>query len=219
MTGSDYELCNAAAKAEGLAPKWSNVNFGTLISGVELGRYNAACAGINITSERLGAVNFVPYRTTTWAFLQPTHATSQARTLDQLCGRRVAELLGSIFAKAVSQQSTACTSKGQQAIQLSTFPTVAEAVTQITNGRADVVVLDGGVAEYYLSKSPGALKVSQTGLNPAPVGVAVAKANTALGQRLAQGFKQIYANGTYASILKKYHLSTQSRKDFTPQTS
>lgn len=217
MTGSDYDLCNAIAKQLNMTPHWSDVAFGTIITGVQTGRFDLGCAGINITSDRLQAVDMVPYRTTAWGFLQPKTATTALTTLDQLCGKQAAELLGSVFATAVTKQSAQCKASGKPEIDLKTFNTVADAITQVTNGRADVVILDGGVAQYYLSLSPNALKVTNSSLNPAPVGIAVAKGKKGLEQQIATALQQLSQNGTYAQILDKYGLKEQAITTFTPQ--
>lgn len=217
MTGSDYALCNAAAQQAGLKTNWSNADFSTVVTGVQTGRYDAACTGVNITASRLEAVNFVSYRKTTWSFLQPGNAKTNITSLSQLCGVQVAELLGSVFAQAVTQQSSTCTAKGRPAVNLRTFNSVADAVAQLANGRADVVILDGGVATYYRSVSGASLRLTATNLDPSLVGVAVAKGNTALAQKLAKGLRAIMQNGTYARILKQYGLTNQAIDNFTVQ--
>lgn len=210
MSGSDYEICNAIASAMGLRAKWVDISFGSLVSALNAQRIDAACSSVDVTAAREKVVSFVQYRTDSEGaavqYGNPKHVTGPA----DLCGLNAAELLGSVYQTRVEQQSAACVKAGKKAINLKTFPTVADAFAQILNGRADVVVGDAPIMSYYVKEQPKKASLAFQGVNPTPVGIAVRKGDGALQSKLQTGLKQIEANGTYAKILAHWNLASEA---------
>lgn len=210
--GSDYELCNAIAKAMGATPKWTNIDFGSLISALNANRIDAACSSVDVTPARQKVVNFVPYRVDSeGAAVQhgnPKHVSKP----DDLCGLNAAELLGSVFQTVVQDQSTACTKAGKKPVNLKTFNTTADAFAQLVNGRADVVVGDAPIMAYYVQQQSQKATMAFQGVKPKNVGIAIRKSDSTLQQRLQAALAKVQADGTYAKILSKWNLQSEELK-------
>jgi polar amino acid transport system substrate-binding protein len=213
MAGSDYQLCNALAKSLGATPKWTNIDFGSLISALNAKRIDAACSSVDVTPARQQVVNFVAYRLDSeGAAVQqgnPKHVSSPG----DMCGLNAAELLGSVYQTGVQQQSAACTQAGKKPISLKTFNTIADCVAQLLNGRADVVVGDAPIMAYYVQKQSSKTVMAFQGVNPKQVGIAVRKDESGLQQSLQAALKKLQADGTYASILAKWNLQASALKN------
>ena len=213
MAGSDYTLCNSLAQAMGMTPKWTNIDFGSLISALNAKRIDAACSSVDVTPARQAVVSFVPYRLDSeGAAVQqgnPKHVSSPS----DMCGLNAAELLGSVYQTVVQQQSSACTKAGKKAINLKTFNTIADCVAQLLNGRADVVVGDAPIMAYYVQKQSSKTAMAFQGVKPKQVGIALRKDESSLQQNLQSALKKLQANGTYAQILAKWNLQDSELKN------
>ena len=210
MTGSDFQICNAAAKAAGLKPKWTNIAFGSLIPALQAGRVDAICSSVDMTAAREQVVDFVPYRIDSQgAAVAPgnPHAVSGPSSL---CGLSAAELLGSIYQTFVQAQSATCVKEGKHPIALATFSSISEAFAQLLNGRASVVVGDAPILTYYVRQSNGKAAMAYSGVNPTTAGIAVVPGNLGLVGELTAGLYKIKASGQYQAILSKWGLSTDA---------
>lgn len=210
MTGSDYEICNAAAEAAGLTPKWTNIAFGSLIPALQAGRVDAICSSVDMTAAREQVVDFVPYRIDSQGAAvapgNPHDVTGPA----SLCGLSAAELLGSIYQTFVESQSATCVHEGKKPIALATFSSISEAFAQLLNGRAAVVVGDAPILTYYVRQSNGKATMAYSGVNPTTAGIAVQPTNLGLVADLTAGLYKIKASGEYQNILSRWGLSSDA---------
>jgi polar amino acid transport system substrate-binding protein len=212
MSGADYEICNALAKQMGLTANWVDISFGTLISALDANRIDAACSSVDITPARQAVVNFVPYRSDSEGaatqYGNPHHVTSPSG----LCGLNAAELLGSVYQTVVTQQSALCIKEGKKPINMQTFQTIADSFAQILNGRADVVVGDAPIMQYYVQNQPGKASLAFQGVKPKSVGIAIRKDDPALQKQLEAALQKIIQDGTYARIMGEWHLQAEEMK-------
>lgn len=209
MTGSDYELCNALAKAMGVKAEWEDIKFASLIEGVNSGRTDVACGSVFIRPERAEVLNFVPYRKAGQGAAVRKGNPQSIRGIDDLCGKSVALLLGSVYDRLITEQNDKCVAAGKQPIDIKKFNTVADAYAQLQNGRADAVPGDDPIISYYVSKSDGQLQVAYSGGNAAFFGLGVAKQNLGLVGNLTAALYKLKTDGTYQQILKKWNIEDE----------
>lgn len=207
MTGSDFEICNAAAKAAGLKPKWTNIAFGSLIPALQAGRIDAICSSVDMTAAREQVVDFVPYRVDSQGAAVAPGNPHAVTGPSSLCGLSAAELLGSIYQTFVEAQSAVCVKEGRRPIALATFSSISEAFAQLLNGRASVVVGDAPILTYYVRQSSGKAAMAYSGVNPTTAGIAIEPSNLGLVGLLTAGLYKIKASGRYQAILSKWGLS------------
>ncbi|MGH7682812.1 MAG: ABC transporter substrate-binding protein [Vulcanimicrobiaceae bacterium] len=208
MTGSDYELCNAIAQRLGVKASWTNLSFGGLIPALGADRFDAICSSMFIKPDRQKVVGFVTYRQTGQAALVVKGNPHHIKSIADYCGVNAVEVLGSVYEKAVRAQNEQCVKEGKPAINVKTFDTTADAVTQVVDGRADVWAGDEPFVVYYSHKVPNAVEEAYGGQNPTLDGIGVAQGADALGKAIAAALEAMHADGTYARIMAKYGLQS-----------
>lgn len=208
--GFGYDLCNAAAEALGRKAEWTDIKFSSLIPGLQANKFDVVCSSMFITSERATAVNFVPYRLNSHSAAVKKGNPDSIKSIADICGRYVAVLLGSVYDTLASQQASVCTTAGKKAPDVHTFNTVADAVTQVVNGRADVALGDQPIVAYYVSKSPQSIQVAYVSTEETVVGAAIAKKNVGLAGALTEAMYKLNADGTYANLLKKWNMNSEA---------
>lgn len=206
MTGADFELCSTIAQRLGVKVSWTNLSFGGLIPALQAGRFDAICSSMFINPIRSKVVSFVTYRQTGQGALVTKGNPHHIKSLADFCGVNAVEVLGSVYEKAVRAQSDQCVKEGKPAINIKTFDTTADAVTQVIDGRADVWAGDEPFVVYYTHKAPNAVEEAYGGLNPTLDGIGVAPGADELGKAIAAALQAMHADGTYQRIMAKYGL-------------
>ena len=78
------------------------------------------------------------------------------------------------------------------------------ALTDLSIGRLDAVVLDEVVARYYETKEAGTYKVLDEAFAAEEYGVGFKKGNTDLEEKVQKAFDEMIADGTAAKISEKW---------------
>ncbi len=209
MAGVDFALCNEIGRRLGLRVEWTNLQFSGLIPALNAGRFDVVCSSMLITPQRAEAVDFVPYRRTAQGAAVAKGNPRGVHDLPDTCGLHAAELLGSVYERVIRAQSQDCVAHGKPPIDLKTFSTVADAFTQLIDGRADVVMGDEPIVTYYVSqKGGGRIELAFGGKNPTFNGLAVSPRNAALTGPLTAALYTLKADGTYARLMGEWHLGS-----------
>ncbi|HEV2359585.1 MAG TPA: ABC transporter substrate-binding protein [bacterium] len=209
MSGVDFALCNEIGRRLGLRVEWTNLQFSGLIPALDAGRFDVICSSMLITPQRAQAVDFVPYRLTAQGAAVVKGNPHNVRDLPDVCGLHAAELLGSVYERVIKAQSQDCIAHGKAPIDLKTFPTVADAYTQLIDGRADVVMGDEPIVTYYVTqRGGGRIEIAFGGKNPTFTGLAIPPANSALAGPLTVALYAMKGDGTYAKIMGQWHLES-----------
>lgn len=197
-TGFDIDLMDAVAKEMGYDKvEFVNVDFKNILPGLALKNYDAAIAGLAITPERAKRVEFSePYAKGGLKVAIPVQAVG-ASGLDALRGRKVAGEAGSygldIAAKAGAAQVIAAASN-EEAIQL------------VIDRKADCIIAEGLVLSFFITNGYGEqLKFADDAtLNSVELGIAVAKGNTALVNKINEALHEVKRSGKYKEIYRLY---------------
>ncbi len=209
MAGVDFALCNEIGRRLGLRVEWTNLQFSGLIPALNAGRFDAVCSSMLITPQRAEAVDFVPYRRTAQGAAVVKGNPHGVHDLPDVCGLHAAELLGSVYERVITAQSQDCVAHGKPPIDLKTFSTVADAFTQLIDGRADVVMGDEPIVTYYVTqKGGGRIELAFGGKNPTLNGLAVSPGDAALTGPLTAALYRLKADGTYARLMGQWHLES-----------
>lgn len=200
LLGFDMDLIRAIGEVLGLQVKIDNISWDGLIPALLNNNYDVSIAGITITPERAGSVNFSsPYFESVLTIV--TKKTDEkTATLDDLKGKIAAVQINT------TGDFTASDLQDEGAVKnVARFDTVPDAMQAVIIGAADVVVVDLPVAQAYLEANPNA-PLKQVG----PVsdnefyGIALNKKNTALLEQINSALLQLQEDGTYDKIYQKW---------------
>jgi polar amino acid transport system substrate-binding protein len=203
VVGMDADLAAALATVLGLKAQVVNVKFDNIIPGLASGKYDLGMSSFTDTKVREKTVDFVTYFTAGTSFFVKKSGGPNIQSLNDLCGHHVSVESGTTEQTDAQTQATACTGGGKAAVDIQVYPDQNSANAALSSGRADVGMADSPVAAYQVQQSNGTFALSGQSYGNAPYGIAVPKGN-GMAAPLLQAVKDIMADGTYATILKKW---------------
>jgi polar amino acid transport system substrate-binding protein len=206
VTGMDADLAKALVTAMGLKTKVVNATFDAIIPGLAAGKYDVGMSSFTDTKEREKTVDFVTYFTAGTSFFVKSDGPA-INTLADLCGHKVAVEKGTTQADDSTAQDKKCSAAGKGPVKVLVFSDQNGANLALSSGRADVSMADSPVAAYQVKQSQGKFKLSGAAYATAPYGIAIPK-TSGLAKPMLAALKAVMADGTYASILKKWGVAS-----------
>src|SRR6478736_6366135 len=193
LTGFDVELAEMVAKKMGLAIEWKTIGFEALLTGLGQDRWDMVIASHGITEERAKAVTFAnPHYCTGGVIISKE---GRIRTAQDLTGKVVAVQTGTTYYD---------NAKKLPVKEVKNFPQGASARAALETGHVDAWVTDKFVARASLAATPGTPLKTGDYLFVERIAAAVAKGNTGLVNEIDKALAAMLADGSYATISKKY---------------
>jgi polar amino acid transport system substrate-binding protein len=213
VIGFEPDLRAAIAKLLGVTFITHVVTFQELIPGIQAGRFQIAMDGISDTPSREKVVDFVDYGATGNVILVLTANKKGITNVDSLCGKSVGTAEGTEGGVTAADIDQICKSEGKPQVQNIIYPDSPDIQLALKAGRVFSQLEDTATGGYDALVSKGqitAIPITKfhTGDFSSDIfGVVVPKGQTQLEKALATAFNTIIANGTYASILKKWNVA------------
>ncbi|MCB5165073.1 ABC transporter substrate-binding protein [Streptomyces bambusae] len=221
IVGLDPDVAAALGKQLGVEFKFESGTFDTLIGSMQTGRTDAVMSSLSDTKARqeglddkgkkTGAgVDFVDYFTASTGILVKKGNPQGIKTLDDLCGKKVAVQRGTTYEQSAKDQAAKCKKDGKGALSIESYPTDAEAQTRVKAGGAAADLNDSPVAAYIAQTANGGndFEAIANPTDAGPLGIAVDKKNTQLRDALKEALAAIIADGTYKAALDKWNAGT-----------
>jgi len=213
-TGSDIDIADEIAKRVGLEPRVENSVFDTIIAALTGGKCDIIASAQNITDDRLGQVNMIPFFKAGQSFVVAKGNPAGIKTELDLCGKKVAAESGTTEADYVKGTggyagaglNKKCTDGGKAAVDLQEFQKDSDALLALSAGQVDAYFADSPVAGYYTVQQPDQFELSGVTVEVALEGISVAKDHKELGDAVAAALLSMVNDGTYVQILTKYGL-------------
>jgi polar amino acid transport system substrate-binding protein len=213
-TGSDIDVASEIAKRLGLEPRVENSVFDTIIAALTGGKCDIIASAQNITNDRLGQVNMIPFFKAGQSFVVAKGNPSGIKTELDLCGKKVAVESGTTeadYVKGTGDYAGAglnkkCTDGGKAAVDLKEFQKDSDALLALSAGQADAYFADSPVAGYYTVQQPDQFELSGVTVEIAIEGISVSKDHKELGDGVAAALLSMVNDGTYVKIQTKYGL-------------
>ncbi len=196
IVGIDAEIAAAVAERLGLTLVIEDVEFDSIIGGVQSGKYDIGCAGMTVTEERLQSVNFTtPYATGIQSII--VREGSDITDIDTLIesGCMVAVQSGTTgdiyMTDEVGDDRMDRYAKGN------------DAVIALMQGKVDAVVIDNQPALAFVEANEG-LVILDTPYTVEDYAMAINMENTELLDAINQALADLTADGTIAAIIEEY---------------
>lgn len=204
-------------KQLGVKFEFTSGTFDTLLGALPTGRTDIVMSSMTDTKARQEGlddkgkktgtgVDFVDYFSASTGILVKKGNPQGIKSLDDLCGKKLAVQRGTTYEQAAKDQSAKCEKDGKAKIAIEAFPTDAEAQTRVKAGGAVADLNDSPVAAYIAKTAGGGndfeaiANKSDAGL----FGIAVDKKNTELRDALKAALDAIIKDGTYKAALDKW---------------
>ncbi len=193
--GIDVEIAGKIAEKMGLELVIEDVDFDSIIAGVQSGKYDMGMAGMTVTDERKQSVNF-----------SETYATGiQAVIVAEDSSITSVDDLSSDTKIGVQQGTTgdiyASDDYGESAV--TRFKTGTDAVQALSTGKIDCVIIDNEPAKAYIAANEG-LKALETTYVEEEYAICTAKDNEGLLNGINDALKELKSDGTIDAIVEKY---------------
>lgn len=195
-TGFDIDLIKALGKQMGVEVEVQNINFDGLIPALEAGNIDVLISGMTITEERTKKVNFSkPYYRSGLSMVVKSD-NNTLKSFKDLEGKNIAVQIGTTGANEAKKIKDA---------KVREFNNAPEAFMELKAGGVDAVVNDLPVNEYYIAKTGSKdAKIVGEPLNAEEYGIATAKKNTELAEKINKALEEIKKNGEYEKIYMKW---------------
>ena len=196
ITGIDAEIAKAIAGKLGMELQIEDVEFDSIIAGVQSGKFDMGMAGMTVTEERQMSVNFSdPYATGIQVIIvKEDSAITDIDSLydgDYLIGVQQGTTGDIYISDDIGDDAVIRYSKGN------------DAVLALVSGKVDAVVIDNEPAKAYVDANPG-LKILETPYTVEDYAICFAKDNEELRDQVNGALKELTEDGTIAAIIEKY---------------
>jgi polar amino acid transport system substrate-binding protein len=193
--GYDVDVARALAAKLGVPVRFSDVSSDARISMLRSGQLDLVVANVSITPQRARVVDFsIPYNAAGLRVI--AQKSAKVRTLSDLNGKRVVVGRGTT-ADAFLRQSAPL------AVAVYTDNFAPDGVLLLQQKRVDAGIEDSSLLDYLASRN-AQLETLPTMYGNTPIGIAMAKGDTAL-LKFVNGFVSDYIrSGAYAANYKKW---------------
>lgn len=196
LVGYDVEVSRAIAEKLGVEPEYVESDWDSLFAGLDAGRYDMVCNGVEVTEERTKTYAF----TTPYGYIHTALAVRKdnedIHSFEDLKGKTTANSLASTYMELA--ESYGATVQG--------IDTLEETIQLLTAGRIDAT-LNADVSFYdYLNVHPDAdFKLVAQTAEASHVAIPVLKSeDTAYLDALNTAIDALRADGTLKTLSEKY---------------
>lgn len=199
LEGFDIDIIKAIAGAEGFDIKVINTPWEGIFATLNSGDRDIIISGITITDKRKMMVDFSsPYFPAEQSIVVPEN--SAVSSLAALKGEKVGVVNSSTGDIVVSGVL------GKNSTAIKRFDNTPLMLQELSEGGVSAAVGDVGVVKYYIKQHPEKAfrLVSDAKFDRQYFGIAVAKGNAELLNKINAGLKKIIADGTYGKIYQHW---------------
>ena len=197
LVGYDVEVSRAIAEKLGVAPEYVESDWDSLFAGLDAGRFDMVCNGVEVTDERALTYDF----TTPYGYIHTALAVrkdnDEIKTFEDLKGKTTANSLASTYMELA--ESYGATVQG--------IDTLEETIQLLTAGRIDAT-LNADVSFYdYLNVHPDAdFKIVAQTEDASHVAIPPRKGDNSatLLEAVNNAIDELRANGTLKELSEKY---------------
>ena len=197
LVGYDVEVSRAIAEKLGVEPEYVESDWDSLFAGLDAGRFDIVCNGVEVTDERSKTYDF----TTPYGYIHTALAVRKdnedIKSFEDLKGKTTANSLASTYMELA--ESYGATVQG--------IDTLEETIQLLTAGRIDAT-LNADVSFYdYLNVHPDAdFKLVAQTEDASHVAIPVRKGDdsASLLEAINTAIEELRADGTLKTLSEKY---------------
>ena len=197
LVGYDVEVSRAIAEKLGVEPEYVESDWDSLFAGLDAGRFDMVCNGVEVTDERALTYDF----TTPYGYIHPALAVrkdnDEIKTFEDLKGKTTANSLASTYMELA--ESYGATVQG--------IDTLEETIQLLAAGRIDAT-LNADVSFYdYLNVHPDAdFKIVAQTEDASHVAIPLRKGDNSatLLEAVNNAIDELRADGTLKELGEKY---------------
>lgn len=210
--GIDVEIATEIAKKLGMTLEIKDVEFGSIVAGVQTGKYDIGMAGMTVNDERKQQVNFsdsyakgiqvvivkegYEYKSVDDFFVLDAEGNHTAVKEGVLVGVQQ-NTTGDIYCSDTLENF------GFGEDKVKRYSNGADAVAALASGKLSAVVIDDQPAKEFVKANEG-LTILEGSYADEDYAIAVGKENSELLEKINKALKELTDDGTIAKIVAKY---------------
>ncbi|MGB9097164.1 ABC transporter substrate-binding protein [Erwinia sp.] len=210
MSGASADLTEALAQLLGIKIEHATVSgLSGVLAGIKSGRYQLAIGPIGDYPDRQAKNDFIDFVQEFVVFAVQKGNPSKINGLEDTCGKRIAVMAAGSAEQVIRKQSQVCTDAGKAAVTVQSFTDQPSSILAVRSKRSDAFFSSQAPLVYFVDQAHGQLELTgqgnKNGFGDIFQGTVVPK-DSELGKVVLDGYKALFANGTYAAIMKKWKL-------------
>ncbi len=211
--GIDADLARALEPVLGVPIRHHVVNsLSATLAGLEAGRYDVAMGPALATRERQLRFDAVSWLVTRPSFVYPTNRPARYRRVEDLCGRKIAYVAGSVTERVINRVVERCSAAGLPATQH--VPLVDTNMTMVATqaGRADLAGMTLTAALHAAHESEGrfALYSDESGSLGTDLLSLFVTRRSGLGPVMLAAMEHIVHSGEYQRVMARWGVTAVS---------
>jgi ABC-type amino acid transport substrate-binding protein len=195
--GFDIDLMNEIARRAGFEIRYENVQFDSILRGLDADLFDASISAMSITAEREKQLDFSdPYFNADQALL--VESDSRIKAIDDLSEATVGVQAGS-----TGQLKGEDLHDDGQVGEVRPYTTIAEAFSDLRAGKIDGVIYDLSAAHKKVTENKGEIRYVESISTGEQYGIAFPK-DSPLVEPVNQALSEMKEDGTYEKLYKKW---------------
>ncbi|MGE9550855.1 ABC transporter substrate-binding protein [Erwinia amylovora] len=210
MTGASADLTQALAQVLGIKIEHATVSgLSGVLAGIKSGRYQLAIGPVGDYPDRQQKNDFIDFVQEFVVFAVEKGNPAKINGLEDTCGKRIAVMAAGSAEQVIRKQSEACTAAGKPAVTVQSFTDQPSSILAVRSRRSDAFFSSQAPLVYFVDQAHGQLELTgqgkKNGFGDIFQGTVVPK-DSELGKVVLDGYQELFTNGTYAAIMKKWKL-------------
>lgn len=211
VTGIDKDFQDALGKVLGVRTQTEIVGgLPAALQGMLANRYDAFNGPVQATAEREKQFDSITWMTTRTSYVVPAGSSAGIDASEDLCGKRVAVVAGSVVEGQLKKLSDFCQTSGSSPVESIGLADTNATLLAATSGRADAAGMTQAAAIDVTAKEQGkytyVTQTEQQGATVDQLALLVPK-SSGLGPVMLNAYKELFSNGDYKRIMDQYGLS------------
>ena len=197
IVGYDVDIIKAVAQKAGLKIRIVNTPWTGIFAALNNGDVDLVISGVTINDKRKQSYDFTaPYFEARQLIAVPQ--SSNVKSLQDLAGKKVGVVTGSTGDDISSRAF------GKTNPDIRRFESTPVVISELANSGLDAAIGDNGVIAFRVQEHKTLKTVSDPSFPKEYFGIVVKQGNKALQDKLNAGLAAIKADGSYATIYKKW---------------
>ena len=216
LKGASADLAQAVAELLGLKIKHETVSgLAAELAGIKAGRYQFAMGPIGDYPDRELVNDFIDWVQEYVVFAVQKGNPTGIADLADTCGKKVAVMAAGSAEKVIKQQSEMCVTAGKPAVVVQSYTDQPTSILAVRSNRADAFFSSQAPLVYFVDQANGQLQLTAVGHKNGFADIyqgSVVGKNSPLRDIMLDAYKILFANGTYAAVMKKWGLENNMLK-------
>ncbi|ARU94467.1 ABC transporter substrate-binding protein [Tatumella citrea] len=209
--GFDIDFIQALEKQTGEKITLSETAFEQLIPSLKTGRLDFFLSAMSDTPERQKTITFVDYLQSGTQLMTLADGSHSSTSMSDYCGKRIAASRSTnILAQLRSWSESHCQAAGKPAMILTGAENNIDARMQLKQKRVDAMAQDSLTIPYIQQSEKGTYVTVGEPIDFSYMGIGVGKQNLVLQKKLQHALQAMIDDGSYAAMIKKWHLPANS---------